>query len=47
LVGTGTEEEKRIHGYEQNSIFGGRNEWVAIAEFAALWFRLPFNGFST
>ncbi len=47
LVGTGTGEEKRTHGYEQNSIFWSRNERVAIAEFAALWFRLPFNSFST
>ena len=47
LVGTCTGEEKRTHGYEQNSIFGGRNERIAIAEYAALWFRLPIYSFST
>jgi hypothetical protein len=38
LVGTCTGEEKRTHGYEQNSIFGGRNERIAIAEYAAYSF---------
>jgi hypothetical protein len=47
LVGTCTGEEKRTHGYEQNSIFGGRNERIAIAECVALWIRLPINSFST
>jgi len=45
LVGTDTGKEKRTHGYEQNSIFGSRNEWVTIAEFASLWFRLLFKSF--
>jgi hypothetical protein len=47
LVGTCTGEEKRTHGYEQNSIFGSRNERIAIDEYAALWFRLPIYCFST
>jgi hypothetical protein len=41
LVGTDTGKEKRTHSYEQNSIFGSRNEWVTIAEFAASWLHLP------
>jgi hypothetical protein len=46
LIGTCTGKEKRTLGYEQNSIFGGRNERIAIAEYAALWFRLPIYSFS-